>query len=505
MHKTLPAIALFLAALTGRAAAESIDDAVSAALRERGIKAAGPCNDETFVRRVFLDVIGKLPEPEDVRNFVNDTKPDKRAALIDALLVRPEFADYWSMKWCDLLRVKSEFPINLWPNAVQAYHRWIHDALRTNRPYDEVARELLTSSGSNFRVPPVNFYRAVQGRAPADLAAAAALTFMGARLDRMPKDRAANLAVFFSRVGYKPTSEWKEEIVLLNPAPVEAVQATLPDGTAVALGPGDDPRRVFADWLITVENPWFARAVANRVWAWLLGRGIVNEPDDLREDNPPSNPALLAVLARELAGADWDLRHLYRIILNSRAWQASSVPASDHPEAGILFAHALVRRLDAEVIVDALGGILNAHEEYSSPIPEPYTFIPTEHPCVLLPDGSITSSLLEMFGRPARDTGLFSERNNECTDAQRLFLLNSSVVQTKLQTSPKLRRLMEGVRGDVPRFVGDLYLLILARTPTQEEVKAARAYMKTPGLNPKQAADDLAWALLNTKEFLFRH
>ncbi len=486
-------------------AGHPVDDAVGAALRARGLDFAPACSDEVFVRRAYFDVIGTLPTPKEVVAFLDDPSPDKRAALVDALLLRPEFADYWSMKWGDALRLKSEFPINLWPNAVQAYHRWIHDAIRENRPYDRFARELLAASGSNVRVPPANFWRAVQGRTPADLAGAVALTFMGTRLDRMPKDRAAGLAAFFSRVAYKPTSEWKEEIVLLDPAPVEARKALFPDGREAVLRPEDDPRAVFADWLIRDDNPWFARAVVNRAWAWLFGRGVVHEPDDLRADNPPAVPALLAALEREFVKSRYDLRQLYRLILTSRTWQQSSTPAKAAPEATALFGHYPVTRLDAEVLVDALGAITGTHEEYSSPIPEPFTFLPEQHRTIELPDGSITSSFLEMFGRPARDTGLFSERNNECTDAQRLHLVNSTTMQKRLENSPRIRELAQAAKGDGEAVVRSLYLLVLSRRPAKEDLEAVQAYAKTPGLTRKQALDDLAWALVNSKEFLFRH
>lgn len=513
MSKILLTLPLFLALGMGLSAASDpqpsggnpVDAAVSAALLERGIEPAAPCSDETFVRRVYLDVIGTLPEPAEVRDFVRDTRPDKDAALIDALLERPEFADYWSMKWCDILRVKSEFPINLWPNAVQAYHRWIHDALKENRPYDQFARQLLTSSGSNFRVPPVNFYRAVQGRAPADLAGVVALTFMGARLDKMPKDQAAGLTVFFSRVAYKVTSEWKEEIVLLDPAPVEPRQALLPDGTTVTLRPEDDPRAIFADWLIQDGNPWFARAVANRVWAWLMGRGIVHEPDDIRPDNPPAIPALLDSLAQELVRSHYDLRRLYRVILTSRTYRQSSVPTSRSPDAEKYFACSIVRRLDAEVLVDAFLHITGSHEKYSSPIPEPFTFVPEEHRTILLPDGSITSPFLEIFGRPARDTGFFSERNNECTDAQRLFLLNSSAMQKRIEQSAPIRAILKDAKFNAATAITSLYEFILSRAPTKQELEVAKEHSRMKGLTPKQAADDLVWALINSREFLYRH
>jgi len=489
----------------GGARGHPLDEVVHDACRNKGIAVAPACPDAVFVRRAFLDAIGTIPAPAETQAFLDDPAPDKRARLIDALLGRPEYADYWSMKWCDTLRVKSEFPINLWPNAVQAYHRWIHDALRTNMPYDDFARQLLTASGSNFRVPAVNFYRAVQGRAPADLAAATAVTFMGARFDKLPADRSAGLAAFFSRVGYKATSEWKEEIVLLNPAPVADTSATFPDGTTVTLKPDDDPRKIFAGWLITAKNPWFARALVNRMWAWLLGRGVVHEPDDLRPDNPPAIPALLTRLEREFVRNGYDLKKLIRLIMTSRTYQASCVPADKKPDAARYFAHYVPRRLDAEVLIDAICWLTETKEEYSSPIPEPYTFIPGEHRTILLPDGSITSPFLEMFGRPARDTGHFSERTNDATDAQRLWMLNSSAMQRKLEGSPRIRRILREARNDPSQIVKSLYLLILARPPASEEVDVATAYFKTQGLNPKQAADDVAWALVNSKEFLFRH
>ena len=224
----------------GAVAANPIDERVRSVLRRRDIEPANSCSDEVFVRRVFLDVIGTLPKPPEVRGFLQDKRPDKRATLIDALLEREEFADYWAMKWCDVLRVKAEFPINLWPNAVQAYHRWIRDSIARNKPYDRFARELLTSSGSNFRVPPVNFYRAIQGREPAAIAGAVALTFMGSRLEKWPQDTRSGMEALFSRVAYKKTAEWKEEIVFLDPSPSGPLEAVFPDGAKVVIRPGED-------------------------------------------------------------------------------------------------------------------------------------------------------------------------------------------------------------------------------------------------------------------------
>ncbi len=467
-----------------------------------------PCSDAVFLRRVYLDVIGTLPTLDEAKQFLDDQRVNKRALLIEALLNRPEFADYWAMKWGDLLRIKAEFPINLWPNAVQAYHQWLRDSLRENRPYDQMARQLLTASGSNFRTPPVNFYRAVQSRQPPALAQAVALTFLGQRLDRwQPQDQAA-LAVFFSQLEYKPTGEWKEEIVQCTPPAADAKprRVKLPDGKRVTLQPDDDPRQVFADWLITADNPWFAPVVVNRIWFWLLGQGLVDEPDDFRADNPPAIPKLLDVLARDLVQQDYDLRSVYRTILHSQLYQLSFLPPAEDPAAGDVFACYRPRRLDAEVLIDAINQITGTHEEYYSPIPEPFTIIPEGQRSIALGDGSITSSFLEQFGRPARDTGLLVERNDALTPAQSLHLLNSTHIRRKLQQSPTLRQLFGRYRNDPRALAEAIYLTVLSRYPTADEWLAVQQYaQQVKNAKPGEVALDLVWALINSPEFLYRH
>jgi hypothetical protein len=484
-----------------------IDLVVFGRLQDRKIEPAHLCSDEVFVRRAYLDVIGTLPTADEVRQFLRDRDPDKRRALIDRLLDREEFADYWAMKWSDLLRIKAEFPINLWPNAAQAYHRWVRTSLRDNMPYDRFVRELLTSSGSNFRVPQVNFYRAIQNRQPEGIAQAVALTFMGTRAEKWPKERLSGMAAFFSQIGYKTTAEWKEEIVSFDPGKARAAgaaKAWFPDGTPARLDPGRDPREIFADWLLQPANPWFARSLVNRVWSWLLGRGIVHEPDDIRPDNPPSNPELLAYLEQEFVASRYDLKHLYRLILNSRTYQLSSIPTTRTPEAAANFAFYPLRRLEAEVLIDALNQITGTTEKYTSEIPEPFTFIPQSHRSIALPDGSIGSPFLEMFGRPPRDTGLESERNNRMTSAQRLHLLNSSHIQRKIEESPKLLALVQSSKR--PRDVADgLYLAILSRFPTDDELRAVAAYGQSGSVRGREVVVDLAWALINSAEFLYRH
>jgi hypothetical protein len=488
-----------------------IDKAVFGRLQRLGIQPANLSSDAVFLRRAYLDVIGTLPTAQEASAFLSDQDPNKRRALIDRLLEREEFADYWAMKWGDLLRLKSEFPINLWPNAVQAYHRWIRTSLKENLPYDRFVREMLTASGSNFRVPQVNFYRAVQSREPQTIARAVALTFMGERAEKWPKGRLSGMAAFFSQIGYKSTMEWKEEIVFFDPAKVPAgpaaemsPAAVFPDGKAARLSPNRDPRVGFADWLITPENPYFARNIVNRIWSWLLGRGIVHEPDDMRQDNPPDNPELLAFLERELISARFDLKHIYRLILNSQVYQLSSIPRSDRPEAAANFACYPMRRLDAEVLIDAICQITGTTEQYSSPIPEPFTFFPEGQRSIALADGSITSSFLEMFGRAPRNTGLESERNNRSTAAQSLHLLNSSHVQLKIQQSARLRDLLKP--GGNPRDpINVLYLTVLSRLPTDEELRIVGAYFQSVPGNRWPAVVDLVWALINSAEFLCRH
>ena len=488
-----------------------IDELVLARLKQLNIAPAPLSTDAVFLRRVYLDVIGTLPSLQEAQAFLADQSPDKRSRLIDRLLERAEFADYWTMKWCDILRVKSEFPINLWPNAVQAYYHWIRASLRANVPYDQFARELLTESGSNFRVPPVNFYRAVQSREPSAIASVVALTFMGARTEAWPQKRLTDLAAFFSQVGYKSTQEWKEEIIFFDPdkkfsglmvGPARVL--TYPDGTSVKLAADQDPRAAFAQWLTSPANAWFAKAAVNRVWSWLLGRGLINEPDDIRPDNLPVNPELLTFLEKEFVASRFDLKELYRLILNSATYQLSSNTGSASPEGDANFAHYLLRPLDAEVLIDAINQITGASEPYSSAIPEPYTFTPPSQRAIALSDGSITSTFLETFGRPKRDTGLASERDPQPTAAARLAMLNSSQIQRKFEQSAKLQALTQP-SVEIRQAIEHLYLTILSRYPSKDEVDVALNYAKKAGGARRAFSLDLAWALVNSEEFLYRH
>ncbi|MFH1923084.1 MAG: DUF1553 domain-containing protein, partial [Planctomycetota bacterium] len=417
-------------------------------------------------------------------------------------------------------------------------HRWVRASIVENKPYDQFVREMLTASGSNFRVGPVNFYRAIQNKTPEDIATAAALAFMGSRTESWPEGRLPGMAVFFSQIGYKPTSEWKEENVFWDPLKSSAVpgnsapgqakittsaQATedaleetteppadagpltavFPDGTKIELPPDRDPREVFADWLIAPENPWFTRSIVNRLWAWLMGRGIIHEPDDIRDDNPPSNPELLAYLEKELIRSGYDLKHLYRLILTSNAYQFSSMTRFDNPQSEANFASYPLRRLDADVLIDDINTITGPSDLYTSAIPEPFTYIPKDQSAIALADGSIISPFLALFGRSARATGMENERNNKPVPAQWLHMLNSGHIQRKLEQGPKLRALFASGRkpGEI---VEELYLTVLSRQPTQEELQTVAEYVQSASAR-NIAAIDITWGLINSSEFLYRH
>jgi hypothetical protein len=346
------------------------------------------------------------------------------------------------------------------------------------------------------------------------------------------------MGVFFSQVGYKPTSEWKEEVVFWDPlnsvavpgsiapgidAVAQAVKvsnqipqalaqplsengplaAVFPDGTKTTIPPDRDPREVFADWLIRPDNPWFAKAVVNRTWAWVMGRGIIHEPDEIREGNLPSNPELLAYLEKELISSGYNLKHITRLIFTSTTYQLSSIPKSEQPEARANFASYRLQRVDAEVLNDILNEITGSTDLYTSAVPEPFTYIPKGMNAVAVADGSITSPFLTLFGRSARDTGLESERVNELASPQWLFMLNSGQIQNKLQSGPKLAALFSSGKPD--EIAEKLYLTILSRFPTAGDVKAVEEYAKAGVTKGRDIWIDLAWALINSPEFLLRH
>ncbi|MGQ9574593.1 MAG: DUF1553 domain-containing protein [Thermoguttaceae bacterium] len=474
-----------------------IDELVFAKLEKLGIPPSEVCPDEVFLRRVYLDAIGALPTPEEVRAFLADADPQKRSKLIDRLLEREEFVDFWALKWGDLLKIKSEYPVRVWPRAVQTYYRWVRDSITQNKAYDQLARELLTSSGSNFRVGPANFFRAVARKDPQSFGEAAALALMGVRIncarchghpqENWNLEDNLGLGAFFSKVSFKATQEWKEEIVYSNPYGTlyhpqtrQPVKPKFLGGEVVELPADQDPRAKFAEWLTAPGNPWFARSLANRIWFWLLGRGIVHEPDDLRWTNPPSNPELLDYLAQELVSHKYDPKHLFRLILNSKTYQLSSRPNPWNQADTTQFSHYYLKRLGAEQLLDAIFQVTETHDTFASWIPVPPTILPREYKAVQIFDGDIRSPFLQLFGRSPRDTGYECERSLDSSVRQSLHLVNSDHLEGKVAGSPRIQRLLQANKPD-PEVIEELYLAALGRPPRADEKQKILDFMSGAG------------------------
>lgn len=478
--------------------ANSIDQLVDKKLSTAGISASPVCSDEVFLRRVHLVLTGRIPDPEAAKAFLESKDPLKRQALIDRLVGSPAFVDQQVLKWGDLLRIKSEFPSNLWPNAVQAYNRFLKEEFTKNVPYDQFVKKILLSSGSNFRSPQVNFYRAFQKRTPENIVDNIGALFLGMR------DVPGDYHFFFDQVKYKKTDEWKEEIVYVDRDLAPKLSSVrMDDGSQLYLAKNADNRVPFVEWLVSPENTQFSEVMANRIWYWLMGRGIVDAPDDFRRSNPPSNPELLKYLGSEFVKNQYNIQHIFRLILNSKTFQRASVPTAGNASDSIYFSHYLMQRLTAEAFVDATGDITGVHDKYMSKVPEPYSYFPEDTRASTLGDGTVSSSVLELFGRPSRDNSFEKSRINDLNYRQVLYLLNSSELEQKLQKGPGLQKLYQN-QSDLNAIIEGVYLLVLSRYPTPAEKKYALSFKKDYP-NPKTMTVNLTWALINSKEFIFNH
>ncbi|MFI3306222.1 MAG: DUF1553 domain-containing protein [Rikenellaceae bacterium] len=444
-------------------------------------RATAECSDATFLRRTYLLLTGELPSITETRAFLADRSPQHRAELIDTLVASEESTRYMQMRWGDILRIKSEFPSNLWPNGVQAYNSWLYHHLLRNTPYDEMVRDLLLSTGSNFKAPAVNFYRAFLDRSPQTIYANINLLFLG---QRTTTDNGADC---FSQLRYKSTKEWKEEIVYLDVnTPSHTPDVTLADGTRLALPDRGDWRTAYVDWLTTQEQ--FAGVMVNRLWFWIFGRGLVDEPDDWRADNPPMEAKLLKHLTTYFIESGYDCRKLLTYILNSNTYQSAA-------KEGSLFE---ARRLPAEVIIDALADITGVCESYQSRVPEPFTTYPQGSRSRDLGDATVSSSALELFGKVSRDVSLESQRNNSITARQLLYLMNSTDLESKIRRSPLLKKI-KGRKLSPTEQVKLLTLAILARPATAREVDLFVNYAESSST----LAVDIIWTLINSNEFLY--
>ncbi|MBR1961566.1 MAG: DUF1553 domain-containing protein [Alistipes sp.] len=451
--------------------------------------ASNQCRDEVFLRRAYLTITGALPQPDECEKFLDSKDANKREALIDQLVDSELGLKYIQMRWGDILRIKSEFPSNLWPNGVQAYNRWVYEKLLHNVPYNQMIRELLLSSGSNFRSPAANFYRGFQKRNSEVFYANINLLFLG---NRKCTD---NGHLCFSQIKFKDTKEWKEEIIYLDyRKSIPWQKIVLGDGTRIELKPNTDWREEYVAWLTSPNNRRFAEVMVNRMWFWVFGKGIVHEPDDWREDNQPSDPQLLKELTDYFVKSNFDMRKLLKKILMSEHFHAKMAPEGTY----------VAQRLPAEVIVDALASITGKWATYMSRVPEPFTYYPPRTRSTHLGDATVSSSELELFGKVSRDVSLESQRNNAITSRQLLYLMNSSELERRIRTSNSLQQAYLNSKG-FDDLVDNLTLRVLSRRATEAEKKLYKEYMEKNKLPLMEVAIDIMWMQMNSNEFLYNH
>ncbi len=496
-----------------------IDDLVLKKLEALHIPPSPPCTDAEFIRRAFLDAAGTLPTPDDVRKFVADPAKDKRARLVDDLLKRPEFVDYWAYKWSDLLLVSTR---KLPQQAVWAFHQYVRQAVADNVPWDHFARGILTARGSDLDDGAAGYF--VIHKDVSDLTEATAVTFLGMSvtccrchnhpLEKWTQDQYWSLANLFSRVALKNGDRGGEVIVqelpfgdVAHPRRGVAMPPAPLDGNPLPTDSTADRRAYFADWLTSPNNPYFARALVNRVWRNFLGRGLVEAEDDLRQTNPPTNEELFAALEKDFIAHKYDVCSLVRTIMTSATYQRSSRPLPGNETDDRFYSHYLIRRLPAEVILDAYSQVTGV----STPFDEvalgstggtaKTTSYPAGTRALQLPDTLVVSRFLDSFGRPERVATCSCERQEDSSVRQALHLNNGKTLNDKLRArdSRVARWLNEKVGNE--EAVKRLYLLALCREPTAEELKKFTGLMAQG--ERQEVLEDLFWAVLTGREFLF--
>jgi len=486
-----------------------IDEHVDAKLKQLQYLPSGRCSDEEFIRRVFTDTIGVLPTADETRAFLADAATDKRPKLIDSLLERPEYAKFWALKWGDLLKLTKT---QVGTPGVYKYHRWLEQSLAANIPYDQFARELITARGSTLTVPAANFYRTATDTN--ESVETIAQVFLGARMqcakchnhpfERWTQDNYYGLAAFFARVQRK-TSPRGEELVVYTTSSGEVTQPRtgkqmkpwLPVAGDIDPPPETDRRDALAGWLTQTDNRYFARVEANRVWAHVFGRGIVDPPDDFRDSNPPSNGPLLDALAQDFVNHKFDRKHLLRTILNSRTYQADFRASEFNKDDVKYFSHYQPRLLSAEQLLDAIGSVTG--------LPEQFAGLPTATKATQLPSPDLTKhDFLKAFGQPERSTVCACERTSDSNLGMALQFFNGPLVYGKLRAeNNRFRRLAaEGKSNEV--ILSEMYLAAVCRQPSAKEIETSLAHIASKP-DRMAALEDICWALLNTNEFLFQH
>lgn len=491
-----------------------VDKHAFAKLKMLNIQPAGVCSDSEFIRRAYLDLCAVLPSAQEVKDFLADKDQNKRTKLVDKLLDRPEYADFWTLKWMDVLR-GSRTKLGL--DGVKTYQKWIHDHIGKNTPFDQVVHDLLTAKGNTNDNGPANYYYATQS--PEELAEVTAQLFFGVRMqcakchnhpfERWSQDDYYSTAAFFSQVKVKKLggkNKGKQaqavEIIMENQGSVKHLRTgqVMPPrflgGFVPTIDKNQDRREVFAKWLTNKDNPFFARSVANRIWYHLLGRGIVDPVDDFRDSNPPANEELLDALAKDLVKNNFNVKHLIRTIMNSRTYQLSALSNKFNKDDNKYFSKAVTKLLTAEQLLDAIC--------IATEVPEDFSGMPKGTRATQLPDGEFNNPFLKAFGQPARELACECERGGEASLAQALQLLNGKTVHDKLtHKNNRIGKLLAKKTPD-QEILTELYLATISRLPNTKETMAVLNYVNQAA-DKRQAWEDIQWALLNTKEFMFRH
>lgn len=501
-----------------------VDEHVHRKFQELGLVPSEVCKDETFLRRAMLDICGTLPTPAEVQAFLADNDSGKRGKLVDRLLERPEYGDFFANKWADILRVKRHADGRRAPGTF-AFHRWIRDAIARDMPYDQFIRHILTASGDETKHPPVVWYK--EQTDFQNLVDDTSQVFLGLRLacanchhhpfEKWGQDDYWGLAAFFGRVGRKQIPiqggyayslpDHQLRLFVARGGAVTNKRTGQPaaikplDAPAIDVPPGEDPRERLVDWMVDPKNPFVARAIVNRYWAHFFGRGIVDPPDDMRVTNPASNEALLDALAQNFIQNKYSLKHLIRTIAKSRTYQLSAIPNNRNQEDKQNLSRFHPRRLPAEVLVDAVRQVTDA--------PLGFGGLPTDQQAprraIQLPDEAFTTYFLEVFGKPMRTSSCECERVNDANLAQVLHLINSDEIQQMIsRAGGRADRLAQDKNKTDDQVVEELFLWCLGRKPSAVELEATRNHFAKVGPEQrKRAVENILWALINTKEFVF--
>ncbi len=492
------------------AANNYIDGFINDKLRKMRIIPSEVCSDEVFLRRVHIDIVGQLPSPETLAAFLADDAPDKRARMIDTLLERKEFVEIWVMKWSERLQIRSSNE-TISPKSAVLYYEWLREQIAAERPMNQVVRELVGSEGGTFASPATNFYQIE--RDTLKLAENTVQVFVGARMqcaqchnhpfDRWTMDDYYGFAAFFSQIGRKRGEDPRETIIfnrnngeINHPVDNREMPPTYLGGAVAEIDRGADRRVALAEWLTAPENHWFNQNLSNIVWEHFMGRGITHPVDDVRVSNPPVNPQLLAALGDRLVETGYDLKQLVRDICNSRAYQRSTQANPTNASDTTNFSHAHVRRVRAEVMLDCISQVTDTQDKFRG--------LPRGARAVQIVDGNTSTYFLTTFGRARRDTVCTCEVVMEPNLSQALHLINGDTTNNKIRQGRLVQRLLND-EGKTPAEVIDhLYRACVTRPPTQLELDTLLPYVDEAE-DKRQALEDIFWALLNSKEFMFNH